>query len=552
MIPQSFLKAIAAEYGISDAEFAALSRAIAGESTKAIALHLAISEDAVRKRLSEVYQKFQIEGRGPVKLTKLQQVLVRLYEKHRARSPAVDSESSQVQAQAQETIQPPFDWGGAPDVSVFYGRQEELVTLERWIRQDRGRLVTLLGMKGIGKTTLAVKVAKQVQADFERVVWRSLRPAPSLGELLTDLLQCLGLGSAQSSAQSLAQSLNGDGTSAQISQLLEGLRQRRCLLILDNVEAILRSGDFAGHYREGYKSYGELFRRLGEEPHQSCLVLTSLESPREISFLEGEELPVRSWLLSGLQLAAAEEILRAKGLSESDQSQWERIINLYRGNPLALKIIAATIQELFGGSVAEFFQQRMTLVVRDIRELIDDQFMRLSELEQELMGWLAIAQEPITLSQLRKQILLPIDPSELMQALESLSRRSLIEKSKQNQATFALQPAIMEYVITRLIEQVHVEICEVVQTEGIDEIQFVRNYRFVDQQAKSPIQTAQTRLILSPIRDRLLARFRNETLVQEYLKNIQILLHGRSPLEVGYAVENIRILLNLLESKSDQ
>lgn len=70
------------------------------------------------------------------------------------------------------------DWGEAIDVSVFYGRAEELATLEQWLVDDRCRLVALLGMGGIGKTALSVKLAEQLQDKFEYVIWRSLRNAP--------------------------------------------------------------------------------------------------------------------------------------------------------------------------------------------------------------------------------------------------------------------------------------------------------------------------------------------------------------------------------------
>jgi len=66
------------------------------------------------------------------------------------------------------------DWGEAPDVSVFYGRNAELTMLEQWIVSDRYRLVALLGMGGIGKTALSVKLAEQIQGEFEYVIWRSL------------------------------------------------------------------------------------------------------------------------------------------------------------------------------------------------------------------------------------------------------------------------------------------------------------------------------------------------------------------------------------------
>ncbi|BAZ10952.1 WD-repeat protein [Calothrix sp. NIES-4071] len=54
------------------------------------------------------------------------------------------------------------DWGEAVDVSVFYGRAQELATLEEWIINDNCRLIVLLGMGGIGKTSLSVKLAQKL------------------------------------------------------------------------------------------------------------------------------------------------------------------------------------------------------------------------------------------------------------------------------------------------------------------------------------------------------------------------------------------------------
>ncbi len=83
------------------------------------------------------------------------------------------------------------DWGEAFDVSVFYGRTEELDTLEQWIVRDRCRLVALLGMGGIGKTSLSIKLAQKIQAQFDYVIWRSLTNAPLLKDILADMIKFL-------------------------------------------------------------------------------------------------------------------------------------------------------------------------------------------------------------------------------------------------------------------------------------------------------------------------------------------------------------------------
>ncbi|MGK7948397.1 MAG: NB-ARC domain-containing protein, partial [Xenococcaceae cyanobacterium] len=137
------------------------------------------------------------------------------------------------------------DWGEAIDVSIFYGRTKELATLEKWIEIDRCRLVAVLGMGGIGKTALAVKIAQQLQEQFEYVIWRSLRNAPPLENLLGELIPFLSA---------------GQETQTKIKVLLQCLRSSRSLIILDNVETILQPGECAGQYRTGYENYGQLFK----------------------------------------------------------------------------------------------------------------------------------------------------------------------------------------------------------------------------------------------------------------------------------------------------
>ncbi|WP_353260277.1 NB-ARC domain-containing protein, partial [Prochlorothrix hollandica] len=129
---------------------------------------------------------------------------------------------------------PKTDWGEKPDTAIFFGRTEELGTLQQWILTDQCRVVTLLGMGGMGKTSLAAKLADQIQTGFDYVIWRSLREAPPLDEILVRIIQFCS--DQQETETNLPKRLG-----ERINRLLHYLRESRCLLILDNVESILEA-----------------------------------------------------------------------------------------------------------------------------------------------------------------------------------------------------------------------------------------------------------------------------------------------------------------------
>src|ERR1700736_2245093 len=139
---------------------------------------------------------------------------------------------------------PRLDWGDAPDVASFYGREWELDLLSEWAVEERCRVVSVLGQGGISKSALATQVMHRVAEGFEVVIWRSLRDVPTWEALLDSCLQVLA-----------PQALRDASSSPERRQdlLLECLRSRRVLLVHDNLESFLEEGEDSGHMRGGYE-----------------------------------------------------------------------------------------------------------------------------------------------------------------------------------------------------------------------------------------------------------------------------------------------------------
>ena len=449
------------------------------------------------------------------------------------------SQKSKVKSQKAEEFIRNFSPSSSTSPHTDWGEAPELDTVKRWIIQENCRLVTLLGMGGIGKTSLSIKLARQIvenarETPPQYVIWRSLRNAPPVEDILAELIQFL----SQQHQTNVPTHLEG-----RISLLLKYLRSTRCLLLLDNVESILKRGDRMGRYRIGYEGYSQLLHCIADTSHQSCLILTSREKPQGLTQFEGESLPVRSLQLSGLLETQGRELFNVKGKYAASEAEWQVLIARYGGNPLALKIVASAIRDFFDGSVSQFLEitKQRAFIFDDIRDLLEQQFYRLTALEREIMYWLAINREPVSLQELQADFVANVPVREILESLNSLLMRSLIEKAtptliEKSSSGFTQQPVVMEYAIAQLIEQV----CQEVITQKIS---LFKSHALIKAQAKDYVRETQTSLILQPIVEQLMTQLGSPANLSNCLCQILSHFRGKSPQATGYAGGNT---LNLL------
>jgi hypothetical protein len=320
------------------------------------------------------------------------------------------------------------DLSEMPELGAFFDRTHELKTLTTSILQQNCRLITLTGISGIGKTSLAVQLVQQIKDEFECVIWCNLDTSRTLPEFEANLIQFF----------SHSQKQDSPTTNQKALPLIKYLQKHRCLVVLDDIHNLFSSGELAGKYKPESEEYRCLFKKIETFSHQSCFLLIGWEPPKEVPQLTSENTPIRILQLTGLDLPAAREILRDRGLAEIDN--WETLIHCYQGNPLWLKSVATLIQEL-GIGATELLLNDTILLPEDLKDVLQQQFSRLSELEKQVLSLFCRESEPVNLTKLLEYG--TMRSPDLLNALQSLSRRCFIDKTG---SFYTLPPVLREYI----------------------------------------------------------------------------------------------------------
>jgi hypothetical protein len=444
-----------------------------------------------------------------------------------------------------------------PRDGSFYGRKTEIAILTDWCLVTRCRLILLVAMGGMGKTTLAGEVFNRLGGNFDRMLWRSLVDVPTPSEFCTDLIRWL-----QPQLIHIPSTVEG-----QIDLLIACLQQERCLLAIDNVESVLAGQVQCGQYLPGYGDYDRLFKAIGELPHQSCAMLTSREKPQTIarSQIVNPQL-VRVLNINGMNLIDAEQLVRAYGCPNLPAQMWQEVHAHYTGNPLALKIATIAAVEMTGGGdkMLELYplMKQGKIQFQNIDDSLGRQFDRLSAIEQQLVYWLAIVRTPITGFKLRAKLILnPHAPGEIINALQSLSRRCIAicqdapgqahaaGKQQLPQRQWSIQPVTMAYVTSRLIDRFVAELSPNLLTniplaDLSQHFFYLNTYAIVEPKTTDRSSQIQRQSILDPTLDRLLTIWKNRTDLNRHLHEISIVWQSIDPRPAGYFLDNISSLIN--------
>ncbi len=519
---------------LTDVQLCILQGSLRGETYEEIAANSPYSVNYLKKLAGPMLWNLLSQGLGePVSKSNFRATLARL-----AAQAAVERSPQSLPVAPPSPSAPLLV--NVPKASVFFGRSQELDTLHHWLVADPARMILLSGMGGMGKTTLIASAIRQQPTAFIWVVMLTLSEAPTLDDLVGQVLSRV-LPPEMAIAES---------PEARLDQLHQQLRSQRCLLVLDDAEMLLQSGTLTGQYCPEHEAIGDWLQQLTEMDHTSCVVVVGREQPSALMAIAGESLPVRHLKVRGLAIADAQALLAAKGVP-ADQVGIEDLIHMQRGNPLALQMVATTIQELFDGKVRPFLKQGTVLIGDTVQPLLQEQFDRLSAIEQGVMYWLALERQSLAKLRDNTRFLLS-SPSELLRTLQSLKRRSLLEEEtypETEETLFTLQPLVLRYTIHQLIQRAVTELNQLMDADSLQGLHLFRSHVLFSDDPFYQLRHSQTRLMANAIMTHLQTRLGDRKTIQSHLNQILVKFQDKTTQAIGYAPTNLINLQRMLESQ---
>lgn len=316
----------------------------------------------------------------------------------------------------------------APKITRCYGRENELSLLSQWLENPNINIIAVLGVTGIGKSTLVRDFLDTNTQPFDIILWKNLKLSQSVESIITELL-------TETQANN-----NGNIASNSLNKFLNLLTKKRCLIILDHLEEIFAHQNFAGVYSPENQDYQKLFSLITEHQNQSKLILISKEKSPEMQCLDEEQYPIKCLELSGIY---GEKILNNVGIKDDDN--WLDLINLYEGNLLFLKSIITLIKANYDGQVAEFLKEHSSAVLNvQMKSHFQEKFNRLHPIEQQIVLHLSKLEQPISREELKQS--LNLASGDFNNGLQSLQQRYLLKRIKHDKVLFQLSPVFGEYL----------------------------------------------------------------------------------------------------------
>ena len=270
-----------------------------------------------------------------------------------------------VESTPPEDLEPELPTRSAPgahllpaDLTPLIGREPEIQTMTRLLRDEGQRLVTIVGLGGVGKTRVAQQVAFNLQTTFrDGAIMVALGSIADIRNVPVAIAEALGV--------ALQQVANAR------QRLFELLADRELLLLLDNFEHLLTPAAMGD---EALRLLSDL---LLHAPNVRLLVTSRerLRIQRERTFeLQGLPIPSRQQPIESaaavlLFLERAQQVTGHFALAPDNRQAVARICELLDGMPLAIELAAAWVRLLTCDEIVAEIQRNLDFLALSARDV---------------------------------------------------------------------------------------------------------------------------------------------------------------------------------------
>ncbi|HET9587339.1 MAG TPA: tetratricopeptide repeat protein [Anaerolineales bacterium] len=329
------------------------------------------------------------------------------------------------------------------------GRDKDIAAVQDYLNNPDIRLVTLIGPPGIGKTRLSIESARESLADFpDGVFFVALAPLDQPSLIPSAISQALGY-------------IEKNNLSPE-ERLIEGIANKRMLLVLDNCEHLiedvtrLASSLLSACPRLKILTTSREALRI---PGEWLYSVPALDMPKEYSMVDVEtisEFPALVLFAERARAARSDFALNAENIRAVAS-----ICAQLDGLPLAIELIAARVKMLSIEQIAARLDDRFALLTsgsriassrqQTLRATLDWSYELLTETERELFRQLSVFVGGFTLDALESVALLDSNQS-ILDALSRLVDKSLLLVEQQDQPRYRYLEPIRQYARDKLNE----------------------------------------------------------------------------------------------------
>lgn len=423
----------------------------------------------------------------------------------------------------------------------FYNQDQAIAQLTTLLKQNQQTLIFVLGNGGIGKTAL---VSQALGRDVElraKTLWCNLSDRLNFQENFEFIQEQWELSPSTAVADPASEC-------ADMEKLVQHLQQHSKILVIDHWELLFTEEDFSGKYQPQHRIYADFLEKIARQTVKGTVIIISREVAPSMELLSNNLATVCTLTVPELSDKDAKKILKEYDLQ--DEHLWSEFVQTYRGNPLSIRLLCTSIKEWYGGSIAKFKQQNTVIGGDTLREILRELICRINPLEQEILYWLMLWGQPITLEELQLYYQREIPfTSQLWDVVRSLERRFLLEKSLlENPPLLTLQPSIQRYLLQEFTQGCGEEILQAIAA-GYDpkEFNLLKHYQLALQLKTEAIATS---TVIQAIIRYLQTRLRSSQQTEFHLLQLHQAAVQLTQEEYDYSLENLDVLIHYFKSKT--